>query len=133
MLYPVEKIREVSLIDKLNMIFTKIEKIDFEKISNNLNRFIFDADISLREVSNNLNKVINNFNYLVENNETKTLPKNLNKTLLEIQKLSKSYNNRSILYIKLNEILKNINKSILLFEKIEKKIDNKPNALIFGD
>ena len=133
LIIPIVKVYKEGVMDTLNEILTKINKIDFEKISSNLNKFIVDADKSVVELSKTLNKVSIDASNILESNETKNLAKNINKTLNNLQKLSNTYNKNSMFYIKLNEILKNINNSILLFQKIEKKIDNKPNSLIFGD
>ncbi len=132
-LIPVIKVKEESIVEKLNKILDKLSKIDYENNINSIGKFFNDTNNKLGTLLNTASKTLTSLNTILENNETKEIPKNLNNALKNINNLTKGYSKDSIFYIKLNKLLNDTHKSIKLFQKIEKKIDNKPNALIFGE
>jgi len=127
------RVKENDLMAQIRHILNKIEKLELNKTLHSLNAFVENSNKNLNTLLINSNKMVINLNSILENNETKNLPKNLNITLASVSKLADSYSKDSIFFVKLNILLKDIDKSVKLFEKIEKKIDNKPNSLIFGD
>jgi len=129
-----------DLIDSIKRLPLKNLIVSIDDAIDNFSTILKENRDSTHQLVVNLNKTIEGVNKMVDSREFANLPKELNKTMRELQKslnsldsVLKSNSNESLLSSQLTQTLKELNKSSVDTQRLLKKLDRKPNALIFGD
>ncbi len=118
-----------SIPQKVGQLIDNINKIDFEKISINLNNSLVSLDHTLKELkvlSSNLSKI-------TDNEEERAMLGNINKSLIQLQKTLDSYSENSSMYYELTSTLHGIKDLVKSFNPIIQKTNENPNRYIFNN
>ncbi len=104
---------------------------------NSLTKLLNSNKQSLHDILINLNSTIKNLNSITSQNDLNNLPKQINSSLLELQKTLQATQQMITSSTKtkddLEETMKDVAKASKALERVLYKIDQKPNSLIFGD
>jgi paraquat-inducible protein B len=130
---PVVKSKPSQIISNIKKLIKKLASVDYKGAVDSVKLFFKQNSPKLKSVLENLSKVLKSTNTLLDNNQTKQIPENINKTIIDFDKAVKAYGPNSLFFIKFNQTLKDADETFKVLEKVGKKIDEKPNSLIFGD
>ncbi len=129
LIMPVVYKKETSIVTKIEKFIDKLNTLNFKKPLDSFNKALAA-----------FTKTMNDTDALIKSSSVQKLPGNINsmvknadEMLKSIKNTSDSYNQKSIVYIKINRLLDELHNDLQEFYKIEKKIDNKPSSLIFGE
>ncbi|MBP6117515.1 MAG: intermembrane transport protein PqiB [Neisseriaceae bacterium] len=105
----------IALLDKLN-------NLPIEKSMTELNGTLNELKLTL----NSVNKVI-------DSDETRNLPKQLNQTMRQVETLLKGVSPDAPIYQEAQETIKQINQTLQEVKPVIRTLNEKPNALIFNN
>ncbi|MCH9813767.1 MAG: MlaD family protein [Epsilonproteobacteria bacterium] len=108
-----------------------------ETLITSMTTLVEGSTLPIQQILKNINKTLQNINALTSSNGLKSLPKQINTTLSELQNTLKSaqtlISTESKMSDDISASMKEVNKASKTLERVLRKIDQKPNALLFGD
>lgn len=136
-----------GLMQGVEAMVEKLNKLPLEKLVASLNTVVEDADKTvkgldkpLKTVLNDLKTTIKNLNKMTNKKSFAAMPDEVNKTLKELtqtlrttKKTLKGYDNNSLITHQIAQTLKIVTKTSLEMQQFLKLLNRKPNSLIFGD
>jgi len=147
---PTKEYIDSGLMAKLSNIADKINKLNLEATVDNINTVLATSKKPIKNIGKvldetktlikNANRVLVNINKVVASKDFKGLSKGLNRTIKELsatlketKKTLKSYDGNSLFADKLESTLKELHNATEQTNGLLRKLNKKPNALIFGD
>ncbi len=129
-----------KLMLHLETLLTKLENMPIERSLNALSNLLEKNSDPLRQTLLSLRQTSDSLHKLLESEETRSLPKDIHKLLVDLDRtlasyeiLAKTYSKNSLFKEQLTQTLKDVDKASKALRKVLLKLDKKPNALIFGD
>jgi len=113
--------------NKLIAVLNKIEQLKIEPAIEELTTTLQSSHAAIDQ----LNKTLAQIEQLTKSKSTQSLPKELKATLAEVKNAAKGLSPDSRLYIEMNSSLISLQKTLRQLQPVLKTIDEKPNALIF--
>ena len=128
------------MMDRIKKILQKLENLPLEKALNSFSATLDTSRKPLVQLLRELRTTSKSLRQLLEQNATKTMPSQLNKTLAKLQetmesykKAADTYGDKSLFSEQLKATLKDIDQASKALNKVLIKIYKKPNTIIFGD
>ncbi len=113
---------------------------DMNHLVKNIDTLISSLDSSINDSSKPLIAILKNIKKLVSKKDTQNIPKQINKSLKDLQKVLKSTQylldadgSNSLLAEQITIMLKELTRTSGSMNTLLEKLDKKPNSLIFGD
>jgi len=129
-----------GMMDKISSFTDKLNNLDLEKLLASINGLIDDSSPEVKTLLVNLNKSVENINRLTKTKGMKNLPQtiensldSLTNTLNSVNLLLKGDSSNSLLSAQITTMLRELTKMSKSVQRLTDKLDKKPNALIFGD
>jgi len=129
-----------GMMDKISSFTDKLNNLDLEKLLASINGLIDDSSPEVKTLLVNLNKSVKNINRLTKTKGMKNLPQtiensldSLTNTLNSVNLLLKGDSSNSLLSAQITTMLRELTKMSKSVQRLTDKLDKKPNALIFGD
>jgi paraquat-inducible protein B len=113
---------------KVSQILNKVNRIQFEKISNNTDQVL--QNISL--AADSANKAIIELNNILANENTQNIPKALDESLKQLKEVLEGFSPDTDLYRNLNNSIEQLNETLRNLEGVTHTMDSKPSSLIFS-
>jgi paraquat-inducible protein B len=151
---PTVKHHESGLLDGVEEMVAKLNKLPLEKLLSSLNKVIEDAGVVVKDtgkvvkgvdkplvtVLTDLKATVRNLNKMTNKKSFARMPDEVNKTLKELtrtlkttKKVVKGYDNNSLITHQIAETLKIVTKTSKEMQLFLRMLNRKPNSLIFGD
>jgi len=138
---------ESGLINGVEMMIAKLNRLPLEKLLASLNRVIDDTDSVIRGVDEplvtllrDLKTTMKNLNKMTNKTSFTTMPDEVNRTLKELtdtlkttKRVVKGYDNNSLIIHQIAQTLKIVMQTSTEMQQFLKMLNRKPNSLIFGD
>lgn len=136
-----------GLMDGVEQMIAKLNKLPLKKLIASLNQVVNDADkvvkgvdeplttvlSELKTTVNSLNKMTNKKSFVAMPDEVNKTLKELTQTLRTTKKTLKGYDNNSLITHQIAQTLKIVTKTSQEMQQFLKLLNRKPNSLIFGD
>ncbi len=129
-----------AMMEHIKKILQKLENLPLEKALNSFSAALDSSRKPLVQLLRELRTTSKSLRQLLEQNATKTMPAQLDKTLLKLQetmesfkKAADTYGDKSLFSEQLKATLKDIDQASKALNKVLIKIYKKPNTIIFGD
>lgn len=110
------------LEDQILRLLDKLNNLPIEKSMSELNGTL-----------NELKLTLNSVNKVVDSDETRNLPKQLNQTMRQVETLLKGVSPDAPIYQEAQETIKQINQTLQDVKPVIRTLNEKPNALIFNN
>lgn len=151
---PTVAYHENGLMDSIETMIAKLNRLPLEKLMASLNSVIEDAGIVVRDtgkvvqgvdkplvsVLSDLKTTVKNLNKMTNKKSFAAMPDEVNKTLKELtrtlkatKKVVKGYDNNSLITHQIAQTLKIVTKTSQEMQHFLRMLNRKPNSLIFGD
>ena len=151
---PTVEHHEFGLLDGVEEMVAKLNRLPLEKLLTSLNKVVDDTAIVVKDagkVVNNVNEplvallkdlktTVKNLNAMTNKkafarmpNEISTALKELTRTLKSTKKVVKGYGSNSLITRQISDTLKTVTKTSKEMQSFLKMLNRKPNSLIFGD
>lgn len=131
---------EGSVMDEVNKILQKLNKLPLEKLLASINQVVDESAEPIHHVLVDLKKTVKNLNAMTGTKAFKAMPNELNQTLKELtktlkttKKVVKGYDNNSLVMHQISQTLNVLTKTSQEMQQFLKLLNRKPNSLIFGD
>ena len=136
-----------NIMDDIQKILTKLEKLPIEKLLNSASSLLNKNNKPINDLLKNLSKTVKNFNHTINNlnkftsnksmqqlpAELTTTLQDLSITMIELQSLSQGYSAESQFSAELTATLKQLALAAESIERVSRKLEKKPNSLLLGD
>ncbi len=129
-----------AMMDHINKILQKLENLPLEKALDSFTATLDKSRKPLVQLLQELHATSKSLRMLLEQNATKAMPNQIEKSLIELQAMMKSfkqladgYGDKSLFSEQLKATLKDIDQASKALNKVLIKIYKKPNTIIFGD
>jgi len=139
-LFPTLPYKKNRLLKLTEELVIKLKNIPIERSLDALSNLFEENSQPLKKALEKISLLSHDLHSLFSSKPTQELPKELNKTLGELQnalktynELAKGYKQDSIFGAQVSQTLKDVDEAAQSLQKLLLKLDKKPNALIFGD
>ncbi len=129
-----------GIMDEVEKILQKLNKLPLEKLLASINKVVDDNTEPVHQVLVDLKKTVQNLNEMTDKKSFKTMPDELNKTMKELtttlrtaKKVVKGYDANSLLTSQITQTLQVVTETSREMQQFLKQLNRKPNSLIFGD
>ena len=117
-----------QLGNQANQFLTNLNQIPWQKLSANSNNLFIEA----ADMSKSLSLASQSLQTLLASASNNHLPDNLNKTLIQLDQLARSFSQGSRSYEDINNTLDSMNGLMKELTPLIQQLREKPNSLIFG-
>lgn len=117
-----------QLGNQVSEFLANLNQIPWQKLSANTNNLLVEA----ADMSNKLSLTSQSLQTLLASASNNQLPENINKTLLQLDRLAKSFSQGSRSYEDINDTLDSMNILMKELTPLIQQLKDKPNSLIFG-
>jgi paraquat-inducible protein B len=114
--------------DSIEEFLDSVNQLPFEQLATDASSILNTADGTLKS----LRSVVANVNKLLKNKDTQQLSRNLNSSMLELQKTLKGLQPESGAYREIEKTMFKLQKTLDDLQPMLKKINNNPSTLIFS-
>jgi paraquat-inducible protein B len=114
--------------DSIEEFLDSVNQLPFEQLATDASSILNTADGTLKS----LRSVVANVNKLLKNKDTQQLSRNLNGSMLELQKTLKGLQPESGAYREIEKTMFKLQKTLDDLQPMLKKINNNPSTLIFS-
>ncbi len=139
-LLPSIKSDKGGIVDEVEKILQKLNKLPLEKLLASINKVVDDNAEPVHQVLEDLSKTVKNLNEMTDRKSFKTMPDELDKTMKELtatlrtaKKVVKGYDSNSLLTNQITQTLEIVTKTSEEMQLFLRMLNRKPNSLIFGD
>jgi paraquat-inducible protein B len=139
-LFPSYRMKESKIMESINDILEKIQKLPLEELLRSTNDLIANANEPLTKLLNELQTTLKLTNQMLAKNDTQNLPKQLNQSIQKLnlvlqttQQLMNGDSQKSLLASQITTMLKELTNASKSMNTLIQKLDKKPNALILGE
>ncbi|KIM07097.1 MAG: hypothetical protein KU38_11270 [Sulfurovum sp. FS08-3] len=139
-LFPSYRMKESKIMESINDILEKIQKLPLEELLRSTNDLIANSNEPLTKLLNELQTTLKLTNQMLAKNDTQNLPKQLNQSIQKLnlvlhstQQLMNGDAQKSLLASQITTMLKELTNASKSMNTLIQKLDKKPNALILGE
>jgi paraquat-inducible protein B len=139
-IFPTMKSHSSDMSAKVLEILEKVDKLPLEELLDSINIMVKESNKPLQNIMKKLDKSIANFNKFSRQKSFMSMPKEIEKTLIELQEtldvmqgVAGDFSGNSKFSNQLSTTLKEVTKASRAMQGLVNKLEHKPNAMIFGD
>jgi paraquat-inducible protein B len=138
--FPTAKAKRNRVVALVEEILKKINNMPIEETLHSITKMTEEARKPLKESLLAMKRSLEDLDAILRQKEMKSLPRNIEKSLLELEatmksykELARSYGKSSLFKDRLDALLRDLDSATKEARKLLRKLDKKPNAIIFGD